>query len=331
MDKMKIQEFKNILDNWNLGRIKSIKRAEKGEVNNNWFIETEKGRFVLRRVTSFKKSEDLNFELDYLEYLKNKNFQYKIPLSIKTKNNQRMINYNGSFFWLYLFIEGEMKRQFQRPELEQLAKMISSYHTIIEKSNFNNRRPSANDLMKKAVIKELVNFRKRLKKKSLRVHGKNFMGESEVLVKILRNLNTDFYEKIPKYALHRDLNPENLLWKDRKLFGILDFDNVSQINDSFIKDLSIIIQYGCSKNHKININQAKILLREYKKYRNLSNNEIRYVPIIICAGYIEDFSYAYWLLINDPKRAKESRLTTYSHAAQGYYKNQEKISRELTT
>ena len=46
----------------------------------------------------------------------------------------------------------------------------------------------------------------------------------EKLIPLLKGLNVKEYSKLKKYPLHRDINPENTLWKNKKLVGIIDFD-----------------------------------------------------------------------------------------------------------
>jgi hypothetical protein len=76
-----------------------------------------------------------------------------------------------------------------------------------------------------------------------------------------------------------------------------------------------------------------------KKGKDLSNSEVPAVAIVlpsffcardvITAGFIEDFSYAYWMLVNDPKRARVYRLKLYSKVAQWNNRNRDKISDQL--
>ena len=138
------------------------------------------------------------------------------------------------------------------------------------------------------------------------------------------------YNKLKQYPIHRDLNPENIIWKDRKISGIIDFDNVSELNDTLIKDVSIVIQYCCpNKLKKLEFEKAKFFINEYRKYRKLSEEEIKLLPEILAAAFIEDFSFQYWLMNNDSGRAKPERLKIYSRAAQWYYKNKAKIIKQL--
>lgn len=83
------------------------------------------------------------------------------------------------------------------------------------------------------------------------------------------------------------------------------------------------------QKHRLDLKLAKFFLKEYKKYRQSSDEEIGFLPDIIIAGSIEDFGYAYWMLVNDPKRAKLYRLKLYSKIAQWCHKNKQEILEKL--
>jgi len=325
------KQIEKILNNWNLGKLKNFKKAEKGVVNHNWIITTNKGKYVLRGVVFFRKLKDVKFELKYLEYLKNKRFPYKIPAPILTKNKKLFIKIGKNYFWVYKFIEGRIIKTFDKQNLKECAKMMAIYHKIIEKSNLNNKKGNGDVFNRKPVLNELQGFYNNILKKSKQdKKEKIFLKEASILIPLLKRLDGKDYSKIKKYPLHRDINPENTLWKNEKLVGIIDFENVSTLNDTIIKDIAGMLQYSCrdkKHKHKLDLELAEFFIKEYKKYHPLSKKEIEFLPDIITAGSIEDFSYVYWMLLNDPKRAKLYRLKLYSKVAQWYNKN--KIIKKL--
>jgi len=329
-----MKNIKEIISEWNLGKVLSFKKAKKGIVNINWIVKTTNGKYVFRKVNKNKKISELEFELKYLDYLKNKNFPYQIPAPIKNNKGKFLIKKENSLFWAYEFIEGKNLKNFDYAELKECAKMMAIYHKIIEGSNLNNKKGCGDVFNRKPVLKELEEFyKKHFEKTKKRKKEKIFFKEASVLIPLLKSLDGKKYFKIPKYPLHRDINPENTIWKNKKLVGIIDFENVSSQNDTVIKDIAGMLQYSCrDKNHKhkLDLKLAKFFINEYQKYHPLSKKEIEFIPDIITAGSIEDFSYAYWMLINDSKRAKLYRLKLYSKVAQWYNKNKKEIIKILT-
>jgi homoserine kinase type II len=328
LKEMKIsnKEIKEIVSNWNIKKIKKIKFSGYGEVNYNWLIETEKEKYFLRRFEGSRSLKDLNFEINYLKTLQRNDFSYKTPNPCKTKKGKYVIKFQEKYYWLDNFIKGKIKKRLRKNELKQIAEMLSQYHNILESLNLRCDKEDNKDMSANSVLKEIKSFINKLKKnKKLTAVEKIYLHETKKIIPILRNIQIKEYSKLKKYAIHRDLNPENLLWRGNRLSGVLDFENVSQGNDCFIKDICVIFQYGASKKNRLNIAKAKFFINEYKKYRKLENREIKLIPEIMAAGYIEDFEYQYWKVENDKGRATPQRLKIYSEAAQLFWKNKDKL------
>lgn len=327
------EKLKELISFWNIGEVLSFKKIKKGVVNTNWIVKTSKGKFILRKVNKEKKFSELKFELEYLDYLRNKKFPYSIPAPIKNKQGNFFIQKEDSFFWIYEFIEGRDIKRFGYSELRECAKMMAFYHKLIKKSNLNNKKGLGDVFNRKPVLNELQEFYGDILKSS--IHGKKekiFLKEASVLIPLLKNLEEKDYSKIPKYPLHRDINPENTLWKNKKLVGVIDFENVATQNDTAIKDIAGMLQYSCRDKeyrHKLDLKLAKFFIKEYKKYHSLSKKEIEFLPDVVTAGAIEDFSYSYWMLLNDSERAKLYRLSLYSNVAQWFHRNKEEIVRKI--
>jgi Ser/Thr protein kinase RdoA (MazF antagonist) len=330
MDKI---EIKMLLDNWDVGKLVSYRQAGKGVVNVNWIIRTTHGKYVLRKVAHFIKMKNLKFEVKYLTYLKEHNFPCRIPAPIKAKNKEYFLKFRDSYFWLYGYIEGRDIKRFGYSELRECAKMMATYHKIIESSGLSNKKGNDELFNRAPILKELEKFRAQILSKDKQDRkDRIFLKESSILIPLMKSLDGREYSKFPKYPLHRDINPENILWKNKKLVGLIDFENIGTMNDTMIKDISVMLQYSCrdrKQKDKLDLKLARFFLREYKKHHQLSDKEIRFLPDIITAGSIEDFSYAYWMLVNDPKRAKLYRLKLYSQVAQWYNKNRQGIMRKL--
>lgn len=329
MDKKKI---KKIISNWKIGELISYQQAKKGVVNINYIIKTSNGKYILRELGKNKKLKELNFELKYLNYLKRKNFHYKIPAPIKNKKNNFFTEKGNSIFWVYKFIEGKDIKRFGHSELKACAKMMALYHKLIEDSSLDNRT-AYSSFAKEEILEEIKSFQNKIENPPKSKKDRIFLQESNKLIPLLNELNTKEYSKLKKYPLHRDINPENTLWKNKKLIGVIDFENVGEIKDTIIKDITGMLQYSYRNKkykYKLNLKLAHFFLQEYKKYHPLSQKEIGFIPDIIIAGAIEDFSYAYWMLINDPRRAKLYRLKLYSKVAQWCNQNKKEIIKRLT-
>lgn len=330
MDK---REIESLIKKWNIGHLVSCKQIKKGVVNVNWILRTSRGKYVLRKVAESKSTADLRFEFSYFSYLKRHGFPYRIPLPIRTKDGESFVAFKGSCFWIYEFIDGRDIKHFDYHELRECARVMATYHKMIELSGLNNRKGRGDAFNRISVLNELKKFREQILQKDKQlIEDQIFLEESSTLIPLMRSLDDREYSKLPRYPLHRDINPENILWKNRKLVGLIDFENVSTMNDTVVKDISIMLQYSCrdrKQKHKLDLTRAGFFLKEYRKHHQLSETEIEFLPDTIIAGSIEDFSYAYWMLVNDPERAKLYRLKLYSQVAQWYHKNKAEVIEKL--
>jgi homoserine kinase type II len=328
------RELETILANWDVGELVSFRQATSGVVNVNWVVKTTKGRYVLKRVAQFAETGAVEFEMNYLTFLKEHGFPYGVPVPLRTRSREFIARFEGSRFWMYEYVEGREIKRFGYPELRECAKMMSAYHTMIESSGLDNGKGCDEVFREMSVSDEMERFAAQILEKDKRDRKERiFLKESSTLIPLMRSLDAREYSRLPRYPLHRDINPGNTLWKKGKLVGLIDFENTGTLNDTVVKDISVMLQYSCrdrKQKHKTDLKLASFFLREYQKHHQLSGEEIAFIPDIITAGAIEDFSYAYWMLVNDPKRAKLYRLHLYSQVAQWHHKNKIEIVKRLT-
>lgn len=323
-------EVVKLLNNYPIGDFISHKKTMAGVANHNWIIQTTKGKFVLRCVPEWKKIKNLNFEFEYINHFKKK-FSYQIPKPMKNNDQEFITKYKNRLFWLYPLIEGITIKVFSKTELHEVARLMAEYHRILVKSGLDNKKKitkPSNPL----VIKELTGYRKRASLKKLK-NDVLYLSEVDDLIKIYSQIHSKEYFALKAYPLHRDINPENIIFKNGKAVGLIDFDNVSFYKEPLIKDIVILLMYSCRNKRdrkKLNLESARFFLKEYQKYRKLSINEIRLIPDLATSNAIEDFSYVQWLFENDRKRAKLYRLRLYANIAKWFWNNKKIIIKALS-
>jgi Ser/Thr protein kinase RdoA (MazF antagonist) len=334
-------EVREVISAWNIGKVQTSELAKRGVVNRNLILGTLSGKYVLRQVsrTHHKSPRDLEFELAYLDYLKRASFPYEIPSAIPTTKGRLFVTVQGHYYWLYKFLEGTFVDKLDEPRLAQLAKMMAAYHRLIEESGLNNGKPVTDLYNTAATLREIATYRSEILRKNERDQKETiFLDESARMIEILRHLD-DLPQPGPRlYPIHRDLNSENLLWGEDRLSGVIDFEHVSESNDPVVKDLAVTMQYSCRDGrlgHQLDIDSANHFLHEYTRYHRLPNEEIELIPDLMTAGFLEDFVYAFWMVKNDPDRAKQSEkdgygLTLFSKAAEWNNQNRERISQAFS-
>ena len=286
-------------------------------------------------LTCITRPHDLEFELEYLDYLKNAGFPYSIPSAIATRKGSLFEIVQGHYYWLYKFLEGIVVERFNQSRLVQLAQMMARYHILIERSNLHYGKPASDPYDRAATLKEIEEYRNEiLRENKVNLTEKTFLEESARLIPILLGLDEDPQSNLRLYPIHRDLISENLTWKQGKLAGVIDFEHVSQTNDPVITDIAVTMQYCCRDKkirHQLDLESARRFLQQYRESHPLSDEEVGLIPDLMTAGFIGDFSFAFWMTRNDPKRAKQSEEEGYglalgSRAAQWSHSNRERIA-----
>lgn len=132
-----------------------------------------------------------------------------------------------------------------------------------------------------------------------------FLQLSKRLCDILESLPTREYKLKLQYPIHRDIRLSNIIWKDGKIVGIVDFENVSHMNDILYKDVAIAIQGACREPEfpcQSDSQKVRYLAEAYATHMQSEEANLRLVFDLITAGCIEDFSYLYWLYENDRRK-----------------------------
>lgn len=305
---------------------------DKGNVNKNWLIETERKKFVLKELEKTKNGEELQFEISYLNYFHQKKFPYRIPGPVRTINGESYIDHRGTIYWVYNFIEGKITTIMDDTKIKEIAKMVALYHELLESSPYSYGKKDI-QRYNTWILQELREYRRDLETHDyLNSSDKILESYGKRLEEILITLNKEKCCNLKTYAIHRDLRSENLLWNNNKLIGIIDFENVPGYQEPFVKDLSVIISNICKnkeKPEKSNIQKVRTLLETYRRLRPNRDEELGLVTKFMINGLIEDFNFAYWQTRNDSLRSNISKLLLLAKAAIWHFENREKLKIEL--
>jgi Ser/Thr protein kinase RdoA (MazF antagonist) len=327
-------QIKCLVSNYDIGNFIRCKRIEMGVVHRNWLIETLEGKFVFRVAPKSRKLKDILFEFQYLDYLRKAGFPYELPLPIRNKNGEMISRLDGRTFWVYRFINGNVVDPWDENELKQVAKMMAYYHRIIETSGLDNGSKFGDSFHIDWILEELRRYKERADSKEVKGRKETvFLREVDDVIALAGKLDGTGYSKLKKFPVHCDINPENVLFENDRLVGVVDFDNVSYRNETITRDITTTLQYSCRKEDvkcMLDLIKAKFFLEEYKKHCSLANSEIKFIPDLATSEYIDAFYYNYYLLENDPERGKIRRLSLYSKSAKWYHRNKYEIIKALT-
>ncbi len=274
------ETLQTILNNYSdLGTIKDFKFFTSGFENSNYGIETNKGGFVIKIFEGMGMArQNILFELEVMDHSYKSGI--KTPHIIITKNNELHTMLGEKFVILMDLVPGQnLDHSTIDNELvyeigQETGKMDSALKIFNDRSK--TRQNYEWDLKNFLQLEQFIPL---LPKRIYR--------------EIITEIFSDFkrikpqLDTVPQGLIHNDVGLHNIIAKDGKLSGILDFSDmafspyIQNIATSFAQ---LIFCYNWRPQ------QAKIFLDAYLKYNKLSENEIallydltraRYATIIV--------------------------------------------------
>jgi homoserine kinase type II len=258
---MKEENIKEILSNYNLGRLIKFKPYKRGNVQLNLFIQTTRGKYTLR----YYKSRSLTYvksEIKLLEKLK----KYKLPVQspVKNKKNKVINTYNKKPYVLFHYIEGKHvnSKSINKTQIINMTQMLARHHEVIR--GYKTPNYKSREIHHKRYI--LSQVRIASKRKDIQIKK-----SVDLVRKELKNIQLP--SNLPKGTIHGDYNLGNILFQGNKIVAILDFDDSSY--EHLLLDLSDLINNYCFlyNKHSFDHKRAKLIIETYCKIRPLNTTE----------------------------------------------------------
>ncbi len=214
--KLSLPVLKKILKDYELGEIKEIKSmATSGNIT--FLITSNIGKFVLRlcpKGERWRSKEEILAELELTDHLLKNNFLILKP--VVKKNGERIISYKGKFGYLR---EYNTSKPILNPivkQVEEFGKLVGWFHSLVKGYKTKNSRNHLWDLKE---TKKYFQEKKRIILKSNFRNKKEFIERFEKEIFLLK-----FSKDLPSGMIHEDLGKRHILWEEKKIKAVLDFD-----------------------------------------------------------------------------------------------------------
>ena len=249
-----------IVNDYNLGEVKSIERLKKGYYNLNYKVTTPEGVFVLK-INKEKPEEEIKYEIKVIEELKKIDFPAAYP--IKRSDTKYISDTEFGKVVVYPFIEGEEPKPSQET-VGEIAKVIARLNSFkdwesIRMDNIFYSLDRCWEIIGKfdqSKIKypELFDY---------------FTEETELLSEALS-------QELPEGLVHCDCFTDNTIFQGNKLAALLDFE--AACTDKLMFDIGTTINGFCFEDNKLNLKLLDVFLKEYDRVRTISRPEIKLLP-----------------------------------------------------
>jgi homoserine kinase type II len=257
MARLPLAELKSLLQEYDLGNLKSAKVLHKGW-NVLYRASTGSGEYLVKFLPATGKKA-LESEFRAIRALSK-----DVPHAslISTRSGKNYLRHKGKFVYVIPFIEGEVIEEgadLSMAALREVGSCLAKMHRT------DPRCVKAKDLRKE--------FHRRFAKRK-----PSLANDALVLLE-----KEGFYtDKLPSGFIHGDLHTENMIFKGDTIVAILDFETAYR--GPYLHDLGLTMLDTCFKAGKLSKQRMSQLLRGYESVRKLAALEKRHLENAIIHG-----------------------------------------------
>lgn len=262
------EELEKFLENYDIGVPHVFKGIAEGVSNSNYFLQTERASFILTLYEKRIERDELPFFLSLMEHLAGAGLPCPTPVHAKDGSATGTLNDRPAA--ILTFLDGVSLRG---PSAEYCAVAGRALATLHAKGvDFPQQRENALGL---SGWKKLAS--------ECAVDADNVMdGLNALIDKELAFLTANWPPKLPKGIIHADFFPDNVLFVNKQVSGIIDF--YFACNDAFTYDLAVALNAWCFEiDGSYNVTKGQGLLSGYQAVRRLESAELDALPIL-CRG-----------------------------------------------
>ena len=268
LSKIELNEF---FTKYDLGKLLKYEGIKEGIENTNYFIQTEKGKYILTLYEKRVEEKDLPFFIGLMKNLYDKKFPSPKPI----------INKNGNYISDILkkkaavvsFLDGRAKKILSPDDCCEVGISTATMHLITK--NLSGKREN-----KLSVNSWRMLFNK-VKNECSKIHT----NLPNVIEKNLTEVEENWPKDIPSGIIHADLFSDNIFFKSNKLSGIIDY--YFACNDYYAFEIAICLNALCfegdNANLSFNVTKAKRFIDGYSSVRKLLDEEKNSLKVL-CQG-----------------------------------------------
>jgi homoserine kinase type II len=262
------EELQAFLAQYDLGGLLSYKGIAEGVENSNYVLHTSQGYFILTLYEKRVDAGDLPFFLKLLEHLAARGLT--CPQPVKTRKGEALGKLAGRPAAIFTFLDGVWARRPSVAHCAGVGEALAKLH--LAGLDFPQRRANTLSLDGWRTLYEGARGRA----------DTVIPGLAETIDAELSRLERSWPHDLPVGVIHGDLFPDNVLFLDTRLSGLIDF--YFACTDMLAYDVAICLNAWCFEpDHAYNVTKGRALLSHYVCARALSETEVAALPLL-CRG-----------------------------------------------
>ncbi len=263
-----------------LGALQSIKACPGGIENTNYFVDTERGEYVL---TLFERLtfEQLPFYLHLMQHLAARGIP--VPDPAPGKNGDILHSFKGKPTAVVNKLRGHSELAPSVAHCAGVGDMLARMHMAGE--DFPKRQPNLRGLSWWNSTAPVVLPHITPEQRSLLLSELAFQNHIAA---------SSSYRALPVGAIHADLFRNNVMFEDGRLTGVFDFYFAGC--DTYVFDISVCLNDWCIDlaTGRHNTLRAEAFLTAYQGVRKLKAAERALLPAMLRAGALRFWISRLW-------------------------------------
>jgi homoserine kinase type II len=258
------EDLEKLLSDYDIGSPRSFKGIAEGVENSNFHLQTDRGGYILTLYEKRVSAEDLPFFLGLMEHLATRGIA--CPQPVRNKGGKNWIELNDRPAALLTFLDGVSLRKPDVSHCMQAGEALAKLHAA-----------GTDFALSRANALSVEGWRKLAGD----THAKADAVQAGLAALIQSTLDEmkDWPGNLPAGVIHADLFPDNVLFMDGKISGLIDF--YFACNDALAYDVAIMLNAWCfEQDGSYNITKGKSFLSAYCQQRELTHEEVEALPIL---------------------------------------------------
>ena len=259
------EDLERLLQHYDIGTPLTFKGIAEGVENSNYYLQTDRGAFILTLYEKRVNPGDLPFYLGLMEHLARRGIV--CPLPVPARDGALSTTLNRRPCAIVTFLNGLSVRRPKPAHCAAAGAALARLHLAGE--GFTLTRANA------------------LGPAGWRPLAEACQADADAIEDGLRNLVVDSlaavtaaWPKLPSGVIHADLFPDNVLFMKEEVSGLIDF--YFACNDMFAYDLAVMLNSWCYESDgSYNITKGQALTAAYRAVRPLSDAEIEAFPVLM--------------------------------------------------
>ena len=259
-------DLDGLLSAYDIGRLQTYAGVTSGVENTNYLLHTAGGRFILTLYEKRVEHQDLPFFLELKEHLAAKGLP--VPQPVPGTDGRVLRTIRARRGAIFTFLEGRETEAITPHECAQVGRMLARLH--LAGAEIPSGRPNRLSVETWPGILANCPIEMDAQRPGLRRELEN------ECVWLAENWPVS----LPEGIIHADLFPDNLLFQDGKIEGVIDF--YFACRDFLAYDLAVCLSAWCfGSDNRFRPSHAQAMTDAYRTLRPLTAEEISAMPILL--------------------------------------------------